>query len=132
MIDKYLKSKIDKTLVFKTNQGIVSILLLDIDFVESIGHYVVIHTNNATFKSHIALKDVCEYLDALYLVKCHRAIIVNLMRIYIIKDDEIVLRNGDKIPLSRREKASIKRKFLDYQNTLKNSPEAAESTASTL
>lgn len=47
-------------------------------------------------------------------VKCHRSYLVNLSHVYRIEKTEVVLDNGDKIPLSRRLYQTVNDSFIRY------------------
>lgn len=52
-----------------------------------------------------------------HFVLCYRGILVNTQYIHVIHTPEILLFNGEKIPLSRRKESMVKAAYIDYMIT---------------
>ena len=79
----------------------------NIDFLESSGNYVMIHTDQNRYLIRKSLSMMIELLPANSFVQCHRSYIVNLRRIDSVSpkshgDCNIHLKSGMTIPLSRK------------------------------
>lgn len=74
--------------------------LSQISYIEAQKQYVVIHTDSETYRMKTSLVDTEKQLDE-YFFKCQRSYIVNLRYIKRIKQDGVILKNGEEIPISR-------------------------------
>jgi len=119
-LDKWNNENKDKknTLLIKSRDEIISIHQKDIVFIESDNHSVNIHTNTGSiYKASMPLKKIDDLVSGNSIIKCHRAFMINLAYVHKISRNEIVTENGDIIPLSKKEKDSIIKRFVDYQDT---------------
>lgn len=73
----------------------------DILYVETDGHYVLVHTNQGVKKVYATLKEVEGKLgDSLTFVRCNRSFLVNLQYLERIEKD-ICYVHGEALPISR-------------------------------
>ncbi|MDR0720914.1 MAG: LytTR family DNA-binding domain-containing protein [Treponema sp.] len=88
----------------KTKQFHRNILFRDIIFAEILGHNLSIHlANNETFSINKPLKEFSsDLLVDERFAHCHGSIIVNMDFVETIRDNMVVLRTGQTIPISRR------------------------------
>lgn len=73
----------------------------DIIYIESDKVYVIIHLLHEVLQFRMRLSEVYESLDHQHFQRCHQSYIVNMHYIYMLKRYEIILQNGDKIPISK-------------------------------
>lgn len=76
-------------------------------YVEAQKQYVIIHSIDGTYKMKCSLSDIDSQLDE-YFKKCQRSFIVNLSYVTIIKNDSLMLKNGESVPISRGMASIIK------------------------
>jgi len=84
----------------------------DIDRLSAAGNYVEIHTGGKVHLVREPLAKLITQLDAGEFIRVHRAHVVKLTFIAELQplfhgDYELVLRNGERLPLSRRYKALL-------------------------
>ncbi|MEM8896416.1 MAG: LytTR family DNA-binding domain-containing protein [Bacteroidota bacterium] len=93
-----------RELFVKVDGRLVRLSFDDILYVESIGDYVVFHTEKKErFIVHSTLKNIDAKLQHPEFLKVHRAFVVNLTKIVDIEESNLVI--GDKvIPISRAHK----------------------------
>lgn len=89
-----------RSVLARTEDGTVRILLSDILYVEAENVHVAIHAVKGTFRTRMSLGKFCEQLDETFF-KAHRSFVVNLKYVQKITRSEITLAGGDRIPLSR-------------------------------
>lgn len=70
---------------------------------------VVIHTVDEDYKVKSTFKDICEILEKEEFFQPHKSYLVNPTYIACVKDDHILLKNQEQIPISRRCKAEAVR-----------------------
>lgn len=76
-------------------------------YVEAQKQYVIIHSIDGTYKMKCSLSDIDSQLDE-YFKKCQRSFIVNLSYVTRIKNDSLMLKNGESVPISRGMSSIIK------------------------
>ena len=76
-------------------------------YVEAQKQYVIIHSIDGTYKMKCSLSDIDSQLDE-YFKKCQRSFIVNLLYVTRIKNDSLMLKNGESVPISRGMASIIK------------------------
>lgn len=98
--------------------GVIALLGVDeIDWIESAGNYIRIHTSEQVHQMRGTLSGLEERLDSRRFLRIHRTIIVNVDRIRQITphcygDAAVVLRDGTRLNLSRGYRRSVDR-FLE-------------------
>lgn len=93
---------------------IYRVLEKDIIYIEASGGFVKLHTDNMAFTNFKTLKNWLLELDDGLFFECHKSYIVNLGKIQSINKDIIIMKNGVKIPVSRRRRADVLQAFMDY------------------
>lgn len=74
--------------------------LSQILYVEAQKQYVLIHTFDKTYRMKQSFGETIEELDEFFF-KCQRSFCVNLCHITRIKNNSVLLKNGEEIPISR-------------------------------
>lgn len=69
-------------------------------YVEAQKQYVLIHTFDETYRMKRSFSKILEELDE-FFYKCQRSFCVNLSHVTRIKNNSVVLKNGEEIPISR-------------------------------
>ena len=86
----------------------------DILYIESVGHFLEIHTVDKKYSTRKNIGDIEEELDNNILMKCHRSYMVGLKHIRKIGKTDILLDNNHIIPVSRRLYSNINMAFIKY------------------
>lgn len=115
-ICKKLKDK-PETLIFQENRSRIRLFCEDILFFESLGHSILIHTQNGTIhKIRKTMTELLAGIDNGIFVRVHRAFVVNLNHIYKIGEADVTMHHCDKpIPIGRTYKKEFVDKFLNYK-----------------
>ena len=90
----------------------IRILLDDIYYFESKNHMVYIYEERIVTQIRARMKDVEEQLESKGFVRCHKGYLVNVYRIRKFGSRDIVLDNGNVIPVSRNYVKKSKEAFL--------------------
>jgi DNA-binding LytR/AlgR family response regulator len=99
-----LRANVDKNGLSVKMNGAVSIIpFRDISHIEADRHIVYINLlDKSVTKTYVAFSKIMEQaLSDSRFVKCHRSYIVNLGEIKTILNDEIIMRNNERIPISK-------------------------------
>ena len=109
--DKHNVHEQDQTLTVKDANQITIVNMSDILWIESAGHYLIIHTADKNYVHRCSMKVILQNLNDSF-VRIHRSSIVNLQWIKHIRprshgDAEVMLSNDRKLRLSRRYREAI-------------------------
>lgn len=92
-----------KTIVVKSTKALHHVEVKDIEYLEAQNKYVIVTLADGT--TIISVKPMYSYEDELSLAdgffKCNRSYIVNIHRIETYKSNEIYMKSGCRIPISR-------------------------------
>jgi len=112
-VKKILSGTIDK-LILKTIEGIHIVTIEEIMYLQSNGSYT--HFNLSGNRNIIISKNIKEYENILpekIFARCHNSFLVNLKQVVRIdKDNNLILRNGQEIPVSTRKRDAILEQLL--------------------
>jgi len=100
-------------LVLKQKGAPVSISLREICFIESRGHTIHVHTAEETITAYERLDSIMGVLPAGFY-RCHKSFIVNMRQIRRFEQSEILLKNGEHVPVSRARYAECKDAYFDF------------------
>lgn len=102
---EYLKQKMSKNLVVKRSNSCEVISLSKIIYFEVIGRKIFIHQNNGTVIDYYdRLNELEKQVDKRFF-RCHRSYLVNLDYVHSYSLGQIILPQGNIVPVSRlREK----------------------------
>ncbi len=80
------------------------------------GHYAYLHlTSGQVWKARVNFSRLEEEFQPLgFFCSCNRGIIVNLNEVENISDQELILKSGERLPVSRRKLGEVKKAFAAY------------------
>jgi two-component system LytT family response regulator len=105
----------ERILVSRRGHG-VFVSLDEVDYIESSGNYVRLHTGSSEHRLRVRLGDMEDQLDPSRFVRIHRTVIVNIARVAEIQpwfagDAIVILRDGTKLRLSRSYRSGLMDRF---------------------
>lgn len=100
------------SLMFSTDLGKKSIKVNDIMYVEVNSHKLNIHEKDNLTIANGNLKDVEEQMHTYGFIKTHQSYLVNFRYINFINHREVLLDNGESIPLSRGRYEQVKKEYM--------------------
>tara|TARA_R110002049_G_scaffold3502_1_gene26227 strand:+ start:4367 stop:5059 length:693 start_codon:yes stop_codon:yes gene_type:complete len=108
---KLQKSKSDiekpsKSIFVKADSAFIKLDLDTINWIESLGDYVTIHTDDKKHVINITMKKVEEKLSSSNFCRIHRSFIVNLNKIEKIEENIVIIKNKT-FPVSRSNKKDL-------------------------
>ena len=113
----YLKEKIDaeKKLLVISNRASVNVSYSNILYVDVIKRNVKIHLAERLVDADRGFYNVVNpLLDDRRFIECYKGVVVNMEHIRNQIDDDFILDNGEKVPISKRKKKDIIRLFMEY------------------
>lgn len=94
---------------FKTEMGIITLGLDDIYYFEYFTKKVIINSNKGKYVSRYRLKEIYEKIGNFNFEFSHKSFIVNFLQIKCIKGFEIIMENGDIVPLAQKGLHNLKK-----------------------
>ncbi|MBC6995033.1 response regulator transcription factor [Neolewinella lacunae] len=96
----------------KVGHKLRKIAIAEIHSVVADGHYCAIHTQANRYLIRMSFQEVQERLPAERFLKTHRSYLVNEQYVESVdlRDSEIILTNGQRVPLAKREREAFLRR----------------------
>lgn len=91
-------------LMIKADHRIHKIMMDQIRYIEGLGEYVKIHTDEKVFITLAALKDLNAQLPADLFIRIHKSFIVPLSGIASFNHQKVSLKSGNELPVGRMYK----------------------------
>ena len=111
----YLEEKTQKKyFAFTTTEGVVSLESDEIYYFEFILRKVIIHSSNKEYITMYSLKEIYEKMEKYNFAYPHKSFIVNMLHIKSIKGFDIIMENGESVPLAQKRAVEFKRAFNDF------------------
>jgi DNA-binding LytR/AlgR family response regulator len=92
---------------FKVNGKMIRIDHEDISYVQSVKDYIIIHTSEERYITHMTMKYLEELLPLTTFRRIHRSYLVNILHITAIAKNNVEMGNI-KIPVGEKYKAAIR------------------------
>ena len=103
-----------RILTLKKGRDNIQIREAMVNKIEAEGNYLNINTTKGEIRVRKRFKDIAEQLSGNMLL-LRRGVIVNMNYIEMIKNNVCWLKNGEEIPLSRKNAGEIRRRYYNYQ-----------------
>lgn len=104
---------VDKAYFFIKSEGkIERINLDDILYLESMQNYVIVHTVNNQYITHLTLKTAMEYLDPGMFIQPHKSYYVAIDKIQSIDGGRMKIEQKE-VPISKHLKAAVMERILN-------------------
>ena len=98
----------------KTEKQLKRLYLKEIQFIEGMENYIVIHTLTSKEIVHLRLKSILETLPAQIFMQVHRSFIVNLSYVQAIEGNLLII-GEHKIPVSRPLREEVYKSIVNNQ-----------------
>lgn len=110
--EQYIKNH--QHYIIHTKDRTLRIPLQDIHYIEYCRRHVIYHLNGQEVETTSKLKDVLTTLQPFGFCQIHQGYIVNLEKISEIRDYDVFLSTGEKVPISTRKKSEVVLAFFNY------------------
>lgn len=101
-----MKKGIERLVVANSASDLV-IPVAEIDWIGADDYYARLHVGMKSYLLRESLSSLETRLDPSRFARLHRAAIVQLDRVRELRGDEAILRDGQRIPVSRRRRAVL-------------------------
>ncbi len=110
-----IESRNERSIIIKTGSSELRIMTKNIEYFEKYQHTIEIFLCNKTsFKIRMTLSQLFEMISDNSFIYAHKGAVVNMKYIEKIISDNIFLRSGKIIPISRRNYKNVKENFSKY------------------
>lgn len=103
---------------FPIEDGIQVLLVDEIIYIESFGHDTIYHTKdkNIKAKERRSMKSIEDELGPLGFSRCNVSYLINLRYLDSIKNNDVILYNGETLSISRNRKKDFLNDFFAHLN----------------
>lgn len=99
----------------KESREMVKILIRDILYADYNNHYIQVHTKENIIKTYLPFQTFApSLLDYPQFLNCYRNCIINMDSVASLHDNDFVLTNGERIPITREKRSEIRQLYADY------------------
>ncbi len=116
MIDLAIRLLDDKNHIFafKDKNGSHRLRIKEILYFESFAHDLKIVAANENYEFRASMSEIMDELSDFGFMQVHRSYIVNYDQIKSIKYEELIMANGDAIPISRNKRKETREALMRF------------------
>lgn len=103
-----------KKIMLKSDDEMLMLPISDVLYMEARNQDVRVVTKEGDYFRRYNIRDYEEELRQYFFVRCHRSYLVNLSHVAKITGKDIIIDNGEMIPLSRTKEKSVKEALITY------------------
>jgi two-component system LytT family response regulator len=106
----------------KDRGQILFLNIAQIDWIEAADYYACLHVGQKSYLLRRSMVELEQELDANIFCRVHRSAIVNLERVESLElnqdgESEVALKNGARLPLSRRHRKQVQARLIVSQSS---------------
>lgn len=109
-----ISDKQEQYIKLKSDVGIIQGKICDISYFEYSDRKVKMVSDFGTFIVLYSLEEIKELLENDDFIMPHRAFVINMRKIKIVKRFDIIMENGAVIPIAQKKATSFKKNFVNY------------------
>ena len=106
VLGDYLNN-INRTITLKTGLATVRLNINNIIFIESFGHYLIVHSTNGEYKVRGKISNIIDEINNPIMVRVHKSYIVNTKFVEEILSNRLILKGNIDIPIVRSFKDTV-------------------------
>lgn len=103
-----------KETLLPSEEGQSRVRLSDILYAESRGHSVLLTLGTGKLTARLMISELAGLLPETQFVFCHRTVLVNLNFVEGIRRDELTMKDGSKLPVSKYRLPEVRASLLRY------------------
>lgn len=112
-LNKIAKNQ-DASMLLDTVDGVCSVNMSQIVYVEVMLHYIIYHMQDGQLRSRNSMKDAEKSLFAHNFRRCHKSFLVNLKHVSIIRAAEVKMDDESIVPISRKYKNAFMQDYVAF------------------
>lgn len=106
VLGDYLNN-INRTITLKTGLATVRLNINNIIFIESFGHYLIVHSTNGEYKVRGKISNIIDEINNPIMIRVHKSYIVNTKFVEEILSNRLILKSNIDIPIGRSFKETV-------------------------
>lgn len=110
---RYIQRGQDTRLALQTAEGVVTLPVSALLYVESELHYLTYHTTQGSCRVRGSLRDAEAALPAAQFARCNASFLVNLRHVEAIEKENVVV-GGERVKMSRGKRLEFMDRFTRY------------------
>ncbi|MBS6645702.1 MAG: response regulator transcription factor [Clostridiaceae bacterium] len=111
---RLLKSKAGETVVLKSGGQTYNPDIRTIQYFEIFGHEIHVALDDGGFTCYGTLTDIEQELCGKHFHRCHKSYLINLRYVSRILSNEVILKDGKRIPVSKYRRKGLLDSFANY------------------
>lgn len=117
LITSFTQKK-DEGFLIQTGNGITKVMISDIMYIESKQHKTIVQLKGikTPIITNTSVQDIYSSLKIKGFIMPYKGILINCAYISKFDNDEIVLSDDVKLPISRRKYSEVKEAYMEYLN----------------
>ena len=110
---RYVQRNRDAIISLRTTDGVVSVQISEILYVESALHYLMYHTTRGGWKVRGSIAQADKELMPFRFARCNSGILVNLRHVQAIEKEDVLI-GGQRLKISRGKRLEFMNAFTRY------------------
>lgn len=106
VLGDYLNN-INRTITLKTGLATIRLNINNIIFIESFGHYLIVHSTNGEYKVRGKISNIIDEINNPIMIRVHKSYIVNTKFVEEMLSNRLILKNNIDIPIGRSFKDTV-------------------------
>lgn len=106
VLDDYLNN-INRTITLKTGLATIRLNINNIIFIESFGHYLIVHSTTGEYKVRGKISDIIDEINNPIMIRVHKSYIINTKFVDKILSNRLILKSNIDIPIGRYFKDAV-------------------------
>ena len=109
------KEKPEEKLLFQTDNGVISLAVSKIWYIEANAHQCILYTAEEEHVLHASIGEMIKYLEKQpAFIRCHRSYLVNMQHVAAIVKPELILDDKRRLPVSRSAEKRVNQAFIEF------------------
>lgn len=106
VLGDYLNN-INRTITLKTGLATIRLNINNIIFIESFGHYLIVHSTNGEYKVHGKISNIIDEINNPIMIRVHKSYIINTKFVEEVLSNRLILKSNIDIPIGRSFKETV-------------------------
>ena len=109
------KEKPEEKLLFQTDNGVISLAVSKIWYIEANAHQCILYTAEEEHVLHSSIGEMIKDLEKQpAFIRCHRSYLVNMQHIAALVKPELILDDKRRLPVSRSAEKRVNQAFIEF------------------
>lgn len=112
--------KKEREFVWEYKGKLIHLYEWEIYYVHLENRVIYVHTKSKTYPVGNGINEEAEHLKEIPVIRTHYSYLVHMRHVQMVGKDEIVMRNGVRLPVSKSRKKDVHNAVRDYFHDAKN------------